>query len=45
MDVPGVIFRIDGQHAALVSTGWIEAASDRRLLIESGEKFIEAEAR
>jgi hypothetical protein len=43
MDVPGVIFRLDGQDASLVSTGWIEAASDRHLLIESNEMFIEAE--
>ena len=43
MDAPGVIFRLDGQSATLISTGWIEAASDRHLLIESNEKFIEVE--
>jgi hypothetical protein len=43
LDVPGVIFRIDGQSASLISTGWIEAASDRHILIKSDEKFIEAE--
>jgi hypothetical protein len=43
MDDPGVIFRLDGQNASLVSTGWIEAASDRHLLIESKDRFIEAE--
>ena len=45
MDVPGVIFRLDGSNAAIVSTGWIEASSDRHLLIETFEKFIEAEVR
>lgn len=43
MDDPGVIFRLDGQDASLVSTGWIEAASDRHLLIESQGMFIEAD--
>jgi hypothetical protein len=43
MDAPGVIFRLDGRDASLVSTGWIEAASERHLLIESKETFIEAE--
>ena len=43
MDVPGVIFRLDGDSATLVSRGWIEAASDRRMLIESDKVFIEAE--
>jgi hypothetical protein len=43
MDVPGVIFRLDGQSASLVSNGWIEAASERHLLIESNDAFIEAE--
>jgi hypothetical protein len=43
MDAPGIIFRLDGQNASLVSTGWIEAASDRHVLIESGGIFIEAE--
>lgn len=43
MDVPGVIFRLDGQGVSLVSTGWIEAASERHLLIESKDIFIEAE--
>jgi hypothetical protein len=43
MDSPGVIFRLDGQHVSLVSTGWIEAASDRHLLIESDGMFIEAD--
>jgi hypothetical protein len=43
MDFPGVIFRLDGHGASLVSTGWIEAASDRHLLIESNGSFIEAE--
>jgi len=43
MDAPGVIFRLDGQSATLISTGWIEAANDRHLLIESNEKFIEVE--
>jgi hypothetical protein len=43
MDVPGLIFRLDGPSASLISTGWIEAASDRHLLIESKDSFIEAE--
>jgi len=43
MDRPGVIFRLDGQGASLVSTGWIEAASERHLMIESKDTFIEAE--
>jgi hypothetical protein len=43
MDVPGVIFRLDGQNVSLFSTGWIEASSARHLLIQSDEKFIEAE--
>lgn len=43
MDVPGVIFRLDGDSASLVSRGWIEAASDRHMLIESDKVFIEAE--
>jgi hypothetical protein len=43
MDAPGVIFRIDKRGASLVSTGWIEASSDRHLLIQSNGKFIEAE--
>ena len=43
MDVPGVIFRLDGQQASLVASGWIEAASDRYLLIQSNGVFIEAE--
>jgi hypothetical protein len=43
MDVPGIIFRLDGRNASLISTGWIEAASDRHLLIESKSNFIEAE--
>ncbi len=43
MDNPGVIFRLDGQGASIFSTGWIEAASDRHLLIKSDENFIEAE--
>jgi len=43
MDTPGVIFRLDGQGATLISTGWIEAASERHLLIESNDGFIEAE--
>jgi len=43
MDVPGVIFRLDGDNASLVSRGWIEAASDRRMLIESDNVFIEAD--
>ena len=43
LDVPGVIFRLDGQDASLVSAGWIEASSDRHLLIETNDIFIEAE--
>ncbi|HEY7992884.1 MAG TPA: hypothetical protein VID24_01585 [Candidatus Eremiobacteraceae bacterium] len=43
MDAPGVIFRLDGQEASLVSAGWVEAASDRHLLIETDDTFIEAE--
>jgi hypothetical protein len=43
LDVPGVIFRLDGDNASLVSRGWIEAASDRRMLIESDKVFIDAE--
>jgi hypothetical protein len=45
MDAPGVIFRLDGKDATLISTGWVEAASDRHLLIESNKTFIEAEVR
>lgn len=44
MDAPGVIFRLDGHDAALVAQGWIEASSEKRILIESGNRFIEAEA-
>jgi hypothetical protein len=43
MDDPGVIFRIDGQDASLVADGWIEAASDRHMLIQSNGRFVEAE--
>jgi hypothetical protein len=43
MDSPGVIFRLDGPVATLISTGWIEAANDRHLLIESKDTFIEVE--
>ena len=43
MDLPGVIFRLDGQDASLISSGWIEASSELRLLIESNDTFIEAE--
>ena len=43
MDTPGLIFRLDGDAASLISTGWIEAASERHLLIESNTSFIEAE--
>jgi hypothetical protein len=43
LDAPGVIFRLNGPVATLISTGWIEAASDRHLLIESNNNFIEAE--
>jgi hypothetical protein len=43
MDAPGVIFRLDGPVATLISTGWIEAASDRHLLIKSDKNYIEAE--
>lgn len=43
MDSPGVIFRLDGQRASLISTGWIEAASDRHILIQSNKNYIEAE--
>ncbi len=43
IDAPGVIVRLDGQVATLISTGWIEAASDRHLVVNSGTKFIEAE--
>jgi hypothetical protein len=43
MDAPGVIFRVEGQRVSLVSTGWIEAASDRHLLMESDGMFVEAE--
>jgi hypothetical protein len=43
MDTPGVIFRLDGKNASLISSGWIEAASDRHLLIESDKSFIEVE--
>jgi len=45
MDDPGFIFRLDGQGASLVTAGWIEAASDRHLLIEGKGMFIEAEVR
>ncbi len=45
MDSPGVIFRLDKHDASLISTGWIEAASERHLLIESNGTFIEAEVR
>jgi hypothetical protein len=45
IDSPGVIFRLDGRVASLVSTGWIEAASDRLLLIQSNTTFIEGEVR
>ena len=44
MDAPGVIFRLDGRRASLVSTGWVEAANERHILIESNDAFIEAEA-
>ena len=43
MDTPGVIFRLDGQKVSLVSTGWIEASSERHLFIETNDAFIEAE--
>jgi len=43
MDTPGVIFRLDGQGVTLISTGWIEASSERHLLIQSEDAFIEAE--
>ena len=43
LDNPGFIFRLDGQNASLISRGWIEASSDRHLLIESNDNFIEAE--
>lgn len=43
MDNPGIIFRLDGPTATLVAAGWIEAASDRYLLLESSDELIEAE--
>ena len=43
MDTPGVIFRLDGDNASLISTGWIEASSERHLLIETDDAFVEAE--
>ncbi|HET9343400.1 MAG TPA: hypothetical protein VFO25_10845 [Candidatus Eremiobacteraceae bacterium] len=45
MDVPGVIFRLDGKNVSLISAGWIEAANDHYILIETQNVFIEAEVR
>jgi hypothetical protein len=45
MENPGIVFRLDGRNATLFSSGWIEAASERQLLILSKDTFIEAEVR
>jgi len=45
MDRPGLIFRIDGSSVTLVSEGWIEAASDRHLLMETQTKLVDVDAR
>ena len=45
MDAPGLIFRIDGQDATLVTAGWIEAAGDRHLLLETQTNLIDVDAR
>lgn len=45
MDVPGVIFRLDGKNVSLLSAGWVEAANDHYILIETQNAFIEAEVR
>ena len=45
MDAPGVIVRLNGDHATVLTAGWIEAANERHLLIEASKVMIDVDAR
>lgn len=45
MDRPGLIFRLDGSSVTLISEGWIEAAGDRHLLMETQTKLIDVDVK
>jgi hypothetical protein len=45
MDRPGLIFRIDGSSVTLISQGWIEAAGDRHMLLETQTRLVDVDAR
>ena len=45
MDALGLIVRLNGDHATVVGAGWIEAANERHLLIETNSVMIDVDVR